>query len=283
MTMTLTQHNSATAFLDAARATLEAAEAANNLMLGIATWLAKATDPPERPPYMATVRDRALRVAALMTPPHRLILGGGHDGPALDAVIHDLLDGGRPVPGVVGPENLSKAFAAHWGHHTGSRCSEAMHLRIYRLTEAALAPPAEGTLRRADPGDTDTVGHWIHRFNHDIRETIPPDDPRAMAESRIAAGDIYLWDHHGPVAMAATARKTRHGVTLNLVYTPPELRGKAYATSCVTQLCRQLLADEWRFCCLFADLANPVSNHIYRKIGFRPVCDFVEFDFHPPK
>jgi RimJ/RimL family protein N-acetyltransferase len=29
---------------------------------------------------------------------------------------------------------------------------------------------------------------------------------------------------------------------------------------------------------LFADLANPVSNAIYQRIGFEPVCDSVRVD-----
>jgi predicted GNAT family acetyltransferase len=30
---------------------------------------------------------------------------------------------------------------------------------------------------------------------------------------------------------------------------------------------------------LFADLANPVSNAIYQRIGFEPVIDSVRIDF----
>jgi predicted GNAT family acetyltransferase len=32
---------------------------------------------------------------------------------------------------------------------------------------------------------------------------------------------------------------------------------------------------------LFTDLANPVSNAIYRRIGFEPVAEFVRIDFMP--
>ncbi|MFD0529710.1 GNAT family N-acetyltransferase [Kitasatospora arboriphila] len=30
---------------------------------------------------------------------------------------------------------------------------------------------------------------------------------------------------------------------------------------------------------LYTDLANPVSNSIYQKLGYRPVADHVTFDF----
>jgi hypothetical protein len=47
----------------------------------------------------------------------------------------------------------------------------------------------------------------------------------------------------------------------------------------VGELSRKLLADRWQFCALFADLANPISNHIYERIGYRPVCDYEEYRF----
>jgi hypothetical protein len=35
----------------------------------------------------------------------------------------------------------------------------------------------------------------------------------------------------------------------------------------------------WQFCPLFTDLANPTSNSIYRKIGYKPVGDFHDYLF----
>jgi hypothetical protein len=59
-----------------------------------------------------------------------------------------------------------------------------------------------------------------------------------------------------------------------MVYTPPELRRRGYASHCVAELSRALLAEGYDFCALFTDLANPTSNHIYQEIGYRPVCDY---------
>lgn len=66
---------------------------------------------------------------------------------------------------------------------------------------------------------------------------------------------------------------------VNAVYTPPHYRGKGYATSCVASLSQHLLNSGYKFCSLFTDLANPVSNSIYMKIGYRPVCDYDEYKF----
>jgi hypothetical protein len=74
--------------------------------------------------------------------------------------------------------------------------------------------------------------------------------------------------------MAASDRPTRHGVAVNAVYTPPGWRGRGYATNAVARLSAGLLAEGRRFCVLFTDLANPVSNAIYPRIGYRPRADF---------
>jgi predicted GNAT family acetyltransferase len=47
----------------------------------------------------------------------------------------------------------------------------------------------------------------------------------------------------------------------------------------VAALSQQLLDAGWEFCALFTDLANPTSNSIYQRIGYRPVADFDEYIF----
>ena len=63
------------------------------------------------------------------------------------------------------------------------------------------------------------------------------------------------------------------------MYTPPEARGRGYASALVAELTAALLASGRSFCCLFTDLANPTSNRIYERIGYRPVTDVDEYRF----
>ncbi len=101
---------------------------------------------------------------------------------------------------------------------------------------------------------------------------------RERGESRDS--DLFLWQDGEPVSMAAKARPTRHGTTVILVYTPPALRGRGYATACVASLSQTLLDSGRLFCTLFADRANPISNHLYERIGYRPIGSFTELTFH---
>ena len=66
------------------------------------------------------------------------------------------------------------------------------------------------------------------------------------------------------------------------VYTPPEHRGRGYASNAVAALRRRALERGVRSCMLYTDLANPTSNAIYQKIGYRPVCDSRNYRFASP-
>lgn len=79
--------------------------------------------------------------------------------------------------------------------------------------------------------------------------------------------------------MAAVARPTLHGITVNLVYTPPEQRGRGFASNCVAALSQRMLDGGYQFCTLFTNLANPTSNDIYQQIGYRSIADFNEYRF----
>jgi uncharacterized protein len=69
---------------------------------------------------------------------------------------------------------------------------------------------------------------------------------------------------------------------VNEVYTPPYFRGKGYASSCVVGLSDHMLESGYKSCSLFTDLNNPVSNSIYMKIGYKPICDYVNISFQKP-
>jgi hypothetical protein len=78
-------------------------------------------------------------------------------------------------------------------------------------------------------------------------------------------------------SVATVGGPTSHGTRISLVYTPPEFRGKGYASALVAALSQAMLDSGKGFCYLFTDQSNPVSNRIYQRIGYVPVCDFAEY------
>jgi len=100
-----------------------------------------------------------------------------------------------------------------------------------------------------------------------------------MARARIASNNLFVWETENKqvVTMAGTTRPTTNGIAVNSVYTPPELRGRGYASACVAALSQLMLDSGRQFCALFTDLANPTSNSIYQKMGYQAVCDVDEY------
>jgi len=50
----------------------------------------------------------------------------------------------------------------------------------------------------------------------------------------------------------------------------------------VAALSELLLGRGFEFCVLYTDLANPTSNAIYARIGYRPVRDFLMYELPKP-
>jgi len=69
---------------------------------------------------------------------------------------------------------------------------------------------------------------------------------------------------------------------LGPVYTPPEHRRHGYASALTAAACRRALDSGARHLVLFTDLANPTSNEIYQRVGFRPVEDRLRVTFASP-
>jgi predicted GNAT family acetyltransferase len=139
-------------------------------------------------------------------------------------------------------------------------------------------PP--GHLRLAETKDIDLIADWARVFSEEaLGETPAEGEAQRLAEARVKLGEIYLWEDGQVVSMAAKGRPTRNSCSIGLVYTPPELRGRGYASTCVASLSQVILASGYQFCTLFTDLSNPTSNSIYQKMGYRPLGDFNAYDF----
>lgn len=274
--------SSASDFLKAAGADLYRCEAANGLMLGVCGQILRNPERfAERICYRTVEEDGTLRLAALMTPPHRLQLSYSEsmtEGRAA-ALAESLQRDGWEVPGVMGPAGEAKAVVERLGALTGREHRLENKLRLYALRSVGQPPDARGRLRTALPADCSFLTRWWYDAQMEMFGKADREETERTALFRLGDGAVYLWEDGSPVSMAVRTRPTENGISVGMVYTPPDFRRRGYATACVTELSRLLLGEGRQFCSLYADLANPVSNSIYRKIGYRPVCDFEEYEF----
>ena len=279
--MKLTAYANAGGFLDVAEKPLLVDEARNNLILGVADRVRSGRSYGDEPPYFLTVEeDVTLVVAAIRTPPFPLIVHcaeGRLD--ALDRLVDHLRTADPGLPGVNGETEVAAAFADRWTKESDGRVEIEMRMRVYVLY--GVDPPMDvpGRMRLARAEDVDLIAEWMLGFHEEAGPGDPPSDPRENVLRFMDSGTLAVWDHDGPVSMAGSSRGSKNGATVSAVYTPPEHRGNGYATACVAALCQRLLDEGNAFCTLYADLANPTSNKIYRRIGFRPVADATAYRF----
>jgi hypothetical protein len=280
--MKLRTFTAAAAFLDAMGPTLLAREAENSLLFGIALRLADGHSYGAEAPFLACVEDDdgRLSVIALRTPPHNLALcadAGRVD--ALALVADCLVDADATLPGVHGRVDVADAFALLWQKRTGALPHVGMEQRLYRLTEVVRPTNVRGGARWGTREEASVLTAWADAFVDEAVSSDPKPDVGAMVERAIEGQALLVWDNGGAVSMCARSRPTPHGASIGLVYTPPALRGRGYASACVAELSERILDSGKDYCTLFTDLANPVSNSIYQRIGYQPLGDFREIRF----
>jgi predicted GNAT family acetyltransferase len=184
------------------------------------------------------------------------------------------------IPGVAGHRQITDPFADRWCRNFGTSIKSTMAQRIYRLDSVNNISSIPGHIRLATLADKDLASAWTRSFMVDVGSPTNRSIPERDVTPFIGKGLIYLWEYsEKPVSMVVKDRPTEHGMSITLVYTPPELRRNGYATACVASVCRDILKSGYDFCTLYTDLSNPTSNSIYMKIGFKPVCDSVDYAF----
>jgi predicted GNAT family acetyltransferase len=279
--MKVTRHESAEAFLKAAQPVLMIAEAENNLIIGVAQGLARNPSAAKEP-YLATVDDGSHVLACgVYIAPYKLVITRANREPIV-ALAHDVFEAAPQLDGMIGPHRSAGDFAAAWTSLSGAQPRIGMRLRIHEtrtVTDSGLpAPP--GTLRQATSDDLERLSQWTETFVAEAKLPEKVDAPAVVGDG-IKRGRLYVWDAGGPVSMAAWTGKTPSGVRLNFVYTPRELRGRGYATACVTALTRSQLEQGSAFCWLYTDLSSGASPNIFKRIGYRPVSDVTEYYLNP--
>lgn len=277
-----TEYPDADSFLAPTRAALERHESVNGLMLGLGLRLAHEPNAYGSQPYFATVGSAAgLQIAALMTPPHKLLLYAEEDREwaGVRLIADALLRGGWPVPGALAREAVAEAFAATWHSKSGTGYWTGMRQRIYELRQVLHPRYPAGEFRPAGFADIELVRQWACGFFDDCFGGGHYEQIMRSAEEKVRNGTLYLWVDGAPTSMAARTRPTPHGEAVGFVYTPSNKRRKGYASAVVARLSQRILDDGKEFCTLYTDLANPTSNRIYQQIGYTAIADVIDIDF----
>jgi GNAT superfamily N-acetyltransferase len=219
--------------------------------------------------------------AFMHTPPFGVTLTPAQAGVA-EALAEALAARGRSPAGVMADTITAPSFAAAWEQRTGQPSRPGRRTRMYRLGRLQPPDPAPpGRARVAAPADSGLLVTWLQAFHCEAVNEGRPDNQRTVAD-RLSYGGLTLWETgDGPVSLAGVTRAVAGQARIGPVYTPPERRGQGFAgavTAAVSQAAKDAGVAE---VLLFTDLANPTSNALYQRLGYRPVSDSIELHFLP--
>ena len=265
-------------------------EVINNLPIGI---LLSGNKDSSANWFMATITDEhgAIVLVALCTKPFELLLyepvmkdedntaRSLEKDSALTLLTNKLKRSGFKPPGVLALSGLARRFTDVYCGRDGAELQ--MSMILMRLDELIKNDKAPGFCRMLTEDDLTFTPVWEHAFCVDCHlPEFTLAENKERIRTRLGKDTHFIWEDGQPVAQAVYGRETPNGAVVNWVYTPPEFRGRGYATSVVAELSEALLKRGKSFCCLFADAANPVSRGIYRKLGYYEICqlDQIKFD-----
>ncbi|HEU0088254.1 MAG TPA: GNAT family N-acetyltransferase [Pseudonocardiaceae bacterium] len=277
-------HADIAGFAALARPLLEADPVRHSIALTALALQLRAPQATADQPVLLTAHHGAVTAgAALCVIPYDLIASAlpATAAPAaadLLAVVHPSLRG------AVGPRAEAETFAATWSARTGALVRERMAQQLFALRR--LTPPAgvRGTARRAGPGDVELLTRWLTDFAAEatggLRETSGV--ARHIRRSMTAGNAALMWEADGDAVAWASVNLPVAGMSrIGPVYTLPEHRGHGYGSAVTAAAAGWARQAGARHVVLLTDLANPVPNAIYPRLGFRPVHDTVQLEFTP--
>lgn len=276
------------AFAPAAASWLARDPIHHNHLGTVVSQRADGTLPVEPDSLWALIRtDRGVPPSwvATWTPPH-LLLVPELDDDAAEALVDALLEAGEALPGVTGMAPGPSAVARAWTARAGGTARPGMSTRLMRL--GTLQPPRDvpGKLIRADW----TYRPWLVKAMVGFTNDTPHDEPTPFEEEQAArlvdlalsTGRAWLWEvRGGPVALVVHAPPAGDVYRINTVYTPPQQRRRGYAAAAAAELSQHLLDIGARDVVLYTDAANPTSNGVYERIGYRAVAEGETWTFTP--
>ncbi|MFD0312609.1 GNAT family N-acetyltransferase [Streptomyces sp. NPDC127119] len=189
---------------------------------------------------------------------------------------------GLSLPAVSADDGTAALFAEAWQRHTGATPAlRSTRLGLYRL--GTLTPPdphPAGRSRLLGEQDLDDVMYWCGEFARATGEDVSL-DAGSWAGTRYADKTYTLWETPDgtPVSVAGMNPVIGGQVQVDVVYTPSHLRGHGYAGAVTAEVSRAALAAGAREVVLFTDLANPTSNALYQRLGYRLLANWSGYDF----
>ncbi len=253
----------------------------NNLFLSLSYARAETGSAEDGAMWAVVEGQGSIAGCALRTPPQKVLVTDMPSA-AIPALVRAFADRFDELPAVLGPPRSAEAFAKEWVGSQGGGWQAGMEQGIYRLDQVSQPRGVPGRMRRACHHDVQMSIEWGQGFARETGVTFP--STVHVVESWVEHGLLYVWEDKGrPVSIVIAHGRTPNGVRIGYVYTPPESRGRGYASALVAEVSQSMLDLGYDFCVLYTDLANPTSNRIYQRLGYRLIERVIDVEIVPPR
>ncbi|HLN06553.1 MAG TPA: GNAT family N-acetyltransferase [Acidimicrobiales bacterium] len=184
---------------------------------------------------------------------------------------------GHRLSGAAGEAFATSAFAGAWVERVRAAAIPFDAQRLYALGRLVLPEAVPGNLRRADPSERKQIIEWWAAFQ--VETGLPEDDVSPAVDLGLSTGRLFVWDDAGARCVARVTEPLGGVSRIGAVFTPSRWRRRGYAAACVGALCDWVRREDRANSILYAQLGNPSSNGIYRRLGFRPVSEVLAYRF----
>lgn len=166
---------------------------------------------------------------------------------------------------VLGARDTCETFLAEYGKLVNCTYKVNHAMDIMQCSKPNLC--SFDGVEIATEQDIDELAYLVHSFNIDaLGESVEIEECKRRIEGNIRNFALIRKDNK-IVSFASKARETEHLTAISCVYTLPEYRGQGLSRKIVTFLTK-IITDVGKLAYLFVDKTNPISNHLYGKIGY---------------
>ena len=200
---------------------------------------------------------------------------------AVEVLVDYLITNKINLRGINANKIICDEFIKCYAGKTGCVFKEYLAMDIMELTKLnkEIVLP-KGNFRTATFDDKELLIDWQIKFAEEaLNEKIAYSEFKEKLNNRIENKQIYIYEDEEkiPRSMAVVARQLVNGISISYVYSSQEARGKGYGLAVVYNLSREYLGRGNAFCSLFVDKHNPISNGVYKKIGYRIIEDNYDY------
>ncbi len=180
------------------------------------------------------------------------------------------------LPGIYGPAEEVKEFTDVWKNLSGEDFKTSDEFLQYSMSKKRISAKLIGDISIANIEQKKLLKGWTEAS---ISEIIPGSTTEFIGSCTdsflklLEKNKVFILKIENiPVSMAAISGQTKTMQAVIDVYTPPEHRGKGYATELCIFLCNYILDDCKNTPILWVKATNHAAIHIYEKIGFEKVA-----------